>query len=242
MRQKTKGAIIRSKARWQEKGERNTRYFLNLEKRNHLRKTVTKLKVGDDKYTTDQFEILEEEKTFYESLYKSQNTNEHDLSGSTFFASGNIAPLKKEEQQLCEGLVSVNECANALTEFKNAKSPGIDGFSAEFYKFFWPELGTEMVSSFNHAFRSGTLSISQRRGIISLIPKKNKDKTLLDNLRPISLLNVDYKILTKTLAQRLEKVLPTVINPDQTGYVKGRFIGENVRLIRDIMFFTEHTK
>ena len=207
-----------------------------------MRKTVTKLKIGDDKYTTDQFEILEEEKTFYQSLYKSQNTNEHDLSGSTFLASGNIAPLKKEEQQLCEGLVSVNECANALKEFKNAKSPGTDGFSAEFYKFFWPELGTEMISSFNHAFRSGTLSISQRRGIISLIPKKNKDKTLLDNLRPISLLNVDYKILTKTLVKRLEKVLPTIINPDQTGYVKGRFIGENVRLIRDIMFFTEHTK
>ena len=92
-----------------------------------------------------------------------------------------------------------------------------------------------MVSSFNHAFRSGTLSISQRRGIISLIPKKNKDKTLLDNLRPISLLNVDYKILTKTLAKRLKKVLPTIINPDQTGYVKDRFIGENVRLINDIM-------
>ena len=71
MRQRTKGAIIRSKARWQEKGERNTRYFLNLEKRNHLRKTVAKLNVGDDKYTTDQFEILEEEKSFHESLYKS---------------------------------------------------------------------------------------------------------------------------------------------------------------------------
>ena len=94
-----------------------------------------------------------------------------------------------------------------------------------------------MVSSFNHAFRSGTLSISQRRGIISLIPKKNKDKTLLDNLRPISLLNVDYKILTKTLAKRLEKVLPTIINPDQTGYVKDRFIGENVRLINDNVFY-----
>ena len=69
-----------------------------------------------------------------------------------FFASGNIAPLKKEERQLCEGLVSVSECLNALKEFKKAKSPGTDGFSAEFYKFFWPELGTEMVSSFNHAF------------------------------------------------------------------------------------------
>ena len=64
-----------------------------------------------------------------------------------------------------------------------------------------------MVASFNYAFRTGTLSISQRRGIISLISKKNKDKTLLDNLRPVSLLSIDYKILTKTIAKRLEKVL-----------------------------------
>jgi len=78
-----------------------------------------------------------------------------------------------------------------------------------------------MVASFNYAFRTGTLSITQRRGIISLIPKTNKDKTLLENLRPVSLLNIDYKILTKTIAKRLEKVLPKNIKSDQTGYVKG---------------------
>ena len=83
-----------------------------------------------------------------------------------------------------------------------------------------------MIASFNYAFRTGTLSISQRRGIISLIPKKNKDKTLLENLRPVSLLNIDCKILTKTIAKRLEKKLPKIINSDQTGYVKGRFLGE----------------
>ena len=242
MRQKTKGVIIKGKARWREQGERNTRYFFNLEKRNQSRKAVTKLKVGNDKYTFDQFEILEEEKRFYETLYRSENIDEQSLSGSTFFKSENISPLKEEEIQMCEGLVSENECLNALKEFKNAKSPGSDGFSAEFYRFFWPELGPEMVASFNYGFRTGTLSISQRRGIISLIPKKNKDKTLLENLRPVSLLNIDYKILTKTIAKRLEKVLPKIINSDQTGYVKGRFIGENVRLIQDVMFFTEYTK
>ena len=99
-----------------------------------------------------------------------------------------------------------------------------------------------MVASFNYGFRTGTLSISQRRGIILLLPKKNKDKASLENLRPVSLLNIDYKILTKTIAKRLEKVLPKIINSDQTGYVKGRFIGENVRLIQDVMFFTEYTK
>ena len=76
---------------------------------------------------------------------------------------------------------------SALKEFKNGKSPGTDGFPAEFYKFFWPELGADKISSFNYAFRTGTLAISQRRGIISLIPKKNKEKSLLENLRTISL-------------------------------------------------------
>ena len=74
-----------------------------------------------------------------------------------------------------------------------------------------------MTESFNFAFQSRNLSISQRRGIISLIPKKFKDKTMLENLRPISLLNVDYKIITKAIAQRLEKVLQSLKNPDQTG-------------------------
>ena len=68
-----------------------------------------------------------------------------------------------------------------------------------------------------------------------------QNKCLLENLRPISLLNIDYKILTKTIAKRLEKVLPNVINPNQSGYIKGRFIGENVRLIHDIMYHTKQT-
>ena len=101
-------------------------------------------------------------------------------------------------------------------------------------------LQINMTISFNFTFDTGTLSISQRRGISTLlIPKPNKDTTSLENLRPISLLNVDHKILTKAIAKRLEKVLPKTINPDQTGHVKKRFIGENVRLILHIMSYTE---
>ena len=96
-----------------------------------------------------------------------------------------------------------------------------------------------MVDSFNYAFENGDMSISQKRGIISLIPKKNKDKKYLKNWRPISLLNNDYKIVTKAIALRLEKVLPTIISPNQTGYVKGRYIGENIRIIMDMMAFTK---
>ena len=88
---------------------------------------------------------------------------------------------------------------------------------------------------------SGSLLISQRRGIITRIPKPNKDTTPIENLRPISLLFIDYKILSKFIAKRLGKVLLKTINPDQTGYVENRYIGKNVRLISVIMSYTEET-
>ena len=83
------------------------------------------------------------------------------------------------------------------------------------------------------------VKLSKRRGIISLIPKKDKDKKYLKNWRPISLLNNDYKIVTKAVALCLEKVLPTIISSNQTGYVKGRYKGESIRIITDMMSFTE---
>ena len=101
----------------------------------------------------------------------------------------------------------MNECVEALKKFNKNKSPGTDGLTAEFYLRFWNELGKVMVDSFNYAFTTGLLSISQRQGIIRLIPKKDKNLLHLKNWRPVSLLNVDYKIATKALALRLKRVL-----------------------------------
>ena len=85
------------------------------------------------------------------------------------------------------------------------------------------------------------LSVEQRRGILSIIPKKDKDLRFLKNWRPLSLLNTDYKILTKVLATRLQTALNEIVSPDQNGYIKGRFIGENVRLITDIIDYKNRT-
>ena len=110
----------------------------------------------------------------------------------------------------------------------NVQSQGSDGFTCEFYKFFWDYVKQNVVESINYGFEKRQLSICQRRGIITLAPKKDKPTNLLGNLRPISFLTTDYKIATKAIAKRLEAVLPLVINDDQTGYIKGRYIGENV--------------
>ena len=144
-----------------------------------------------------------------------------------FFETENA--LSEDIAKTCEGVMSIHECEIALKTMENNKTPGTDGLTPEFYRYFWDLLGSFMVSSFNFAFRNGTLSFSQRQGIISLIPKKKKNTEYLKNWRPVSLLNVDYKIATKTIALRLEKILPNIIHPCQSGYVKGRFIAESIR-------------
>ena len=89
---------------------------------------------------------------------------------------------QKKSQKTCEGVMSVHECELALITMENNKTPGTDGLTPEFYRYSWNLLGSFMVSSFNYAFRNGTLSISQRQGIISLIPKKKKNNEYLKKL------------------------------------------------------------
>ena len=104
------------------------------------------------------------------------------------------------------------------------KLPGNDGSTAEFYFTFWPILGKAIVEAFNEGFETKTLSNSQRHGVITLIEKEGKDSLYMKNYRPITLLNVDYKILSKVLATRAKEVLEDIIHYDQVGYVKDRNI------------------
>ena len=150
--------------------------------------------------------------------------------------------LQEHENQELEDEISIDEVRNALKGFENNKSPGDDGFTKEFYEAFFDLLGNALLESFNAGFENGTLSVSQRQGIISLIPKDENNLTTLTNWCPITLLNVDYKILAKVIANRIESVLPKLIYSDQTGFIKGRFIGQNVRMLNDLLEYTDIKK
>ena len=115
------------------------------------------------------------------------------------------------------------------------KTPSSDGLPAEFYKVFWNDIADFFLKSINQAYHAGQLSVTQRRGIIKLIPKKDAEPYLIKNWRPISLLNCDYKIAAKAIANRFKHVLPDLIDNDQTGFLKGRFIGENIRLVDGVI-------
>ena len=140
---------------------------------------------------------------------------------------------------LLEGYITIEECAKVLKTFPAGKTPGDDGFTVEFYNCFFDLVIRDLVNSFSAAYNEGELSISQRRGVITLVPKEDSSLSDLSDWRPITLLNLDYKIASKVIAKRIERFLPKIIHSDQTGFVKGRYIGQNIRLINDIM---EQTK
>ena len=90
------------------------------------------------------------------------------------------------------------------------------------------------------SYKKGTLYRSAKRGVISLIPKQGKDQLELASWRPLCLLNLDYKLLTKMLTNRLKTHLQEVIGTQQTGYVPGRFIGINLRKLIDMLLYIEN--
>ena len=235
---RTKGAILRAKCRWHNEGERNTKYFLNLEKRHFKNCVISQLKTGENEFVTSDKEILHQCENFYRDLYKSRiSEQQSEPSNFNFFEDTNT--LNADEKESCEGLLTNAECLDALKSMEPEKTPGSDGIPAEFYKVFWNDISEHLVTSINHAYQKEQFSVTQRRGIIKLIPKKDAEPSLIKNWRPITLLNCDYKIAAKALANRLKKVLPKLVNSDQTGFMKGRFIGENIRLIDGVINFAE---
>jgi hypothetical protein len=131
------------------------------------------------------------------------------------------------------------ELLYTLQKSKNNKSPGSDGYTAEFVKNFWRDIGYFLLRSINYAYTNNTFSITKKQGVITCLPKPGKPRNTLKNWRPISLLNISYKLISSCTAEKHKPVLCTLIHSHQTGLLPGRFIGENIRLMHNIMFETE---
>ena len=155
------------------------------------------------KITQNQNEIQKAQKDFYSKLYEKQK----EQNSSINFFNDSINKLTDLDKNKCEGKLTEYECSIALKDMKNQKSPGSDGISTEFYKIFWKDIKTFLINSFNYSFDHNNLTELQKQGLITLIPKQCKDSTLLANWRPITLLNVDFKIAQKQWPTELNQYL-----------------------------------
>ena len=204
------GIIVRARIRWSEKGEKSNKYFLNMEKRNSKKKQCRRLVLEDGQVITNQSDISNLQRDFYKQIYESR-LNHNNLEDNMFFKCKNIPTLNDEGKHLCEGDISRGEYFNALNKMPKNKSPGNDGLSSEWYLCFWNSIGTFLAMVLNTGLNKGEMSNSQRQAVITLIEKDGKDRCKLTNWRPISLLNVDYKIVSKALTSRLCKVISSIV-------------------------------
>ena len=187
---------------------------------------------------SDTYDVISETHRFYKSLYSAEPMD--DNAQREIFDSYPLPKLPVEELDTCDTPLTEHELYQALSSMENNKSPGIDGLSNNFYKFFWPLFGTELTAIYNYAFQHGSLSVTQQRGIITLVFKKG-DRTKLKNWRPITLLTTDYKILTKALANRLKSVLHLIVHPDKTAWIPNRTINDNVSLLCDAIHYANES-
>ena len=148
-------------------------------------------------------------------------------------------PKLNENQTLkCEGAITECELLKALTSIDNDKSPGKDGITKEFYIKFWDVVKEPLCTSIQQWFIAGELSTFQKQAITKLIEKKDRDKRFIKNWQPISLLNVDIKLISKVLASCLISVFSSIVNENQVAYINNRFISESGRLISSVLEIT----
>ena len=145
--------------------------------------------------------ILQTVIEFHHDLY---GFSETDYKTSNIFFE-TVDKISFEDRFICEGLLTYEECLEALKLMASNKSPGLDGLPVEFYKKFFCLFGPKLVDYYNYAFVWGRLTLSQRQALITLLCKNFDLHMLLTQWRPISLLTIDYKIISEAMSLRLKK-------------------------------------
>lgn len=185
--------------------------------------------------TIDPLKINDEFRDYITSLYSSE-TNAGMQDFDSFFSSLEIPQVRSDIVEQLEKPVTAIELVSAIKSMQAGKCPGPDGFPLEFYRCFQHKLAPVLIEMFNESFAISKLPPTLTQASISLILKKDKDPLSCSSYRPISLLNVDFKLLSKMLALRLETVLPSIISPDQTGFIKNRHSFFNLRRLFNTIY------
>ena len=190
------GAKIRSKERFYHDDEKPTKYFFNLENHRQSQKSISELVDEQGVRHNTHKDVMKHIADFYEDLYTFEPMNAK--AQETLLNTINRY-LPEEVSAGLKGPLTLDECYRAMAGMERRKSPGSDGLPVEFYLLFWEIIGEDLVEVLNHSYEVSVLPSSMRQAMITLAYKKG-DKDRLGNWRPISLLNVDYKIGSKSLA------------------------------------------
>ncbi|KAK3562784.1 hypothetical protein QTP86_009285 [Hemibagrus guttatus] len=203
---KTQGALVRSWFKGANEMDTPSQFFFGLEKKNGQSSFMHTLHTEDGRHITNSNDIRVYATNFYKDLYKSDYRDNMELLDVFYRGLIKVSP---ENNAALEGPLVLEELQAALNSMAGGRAPEIDGLPAEFYKFFWRELGEDLLEVLNESYREIRLPLSSRRAVITLLPKKGNLQDI-KNCRPVSLLCTDYKIMSKALANRLRDIMDSI--------------------------------
>lgn len=234
MSQFTTQLLLRSRSRFFEQGDKTSKLLAHRLRQISDSQLISRIDTGT-RITSDPAEINNTFMEFYKLLYSSDFPDTPpDLR--SFFDKIDTPTLDQNLAKDLERPVTTSELAEAVKSLQSGKSPGPDGFPADFYKLFWKQLAPHILEMFTESFYLGILPHTLNQASISLLLKKGKDPLQCGSYRPISLLNADFKLLSKVLARRLETALPTIISLDQTGFIRNRHSFSNLRGVFNVVY------
>ena len=213
----------RTARKWYNEGELSSKYFFNLMSRKNNDEIKVILNDNGDEIT-DAREVGDSIRQFYKNLYESV-PDQLDINDDLF---SHVQPLDPAEANHIGARITIDELEATLRGCSDS-APGPDGIPYSFIKHFWSTFGNVLLDAWNYSLAVNELPPSHKLSYLRLIPKAGKDSRLISNLRPITLSNTDHKLITKTYAKKLTELVMPSIGAEQTAYIPGRLINDNVR-------------
>ncbi|CAN1253995.1 Transposon TX1 uncharacterized 149 kDa protein [Linum perenne] len=228
----------KARIRWLKEGDCNTAYFHKVVATRRARNHIHALKDSSGIPQTDESIKRNIAVNFYRNLFSSEHPIGFRLPD---FLHGFPRKVTHSMNDRLLAFVSDEEIRKSVFDMGPSQAPGIDGFTAAFFQTYWHIIKKDICEAVRAFFHSGKLLKGINRTIISLIPKVDQPSDM-KQLRPISLCQVLYKIISKILACRLGKILPSIIGSHQTGFVKNRRITDNVIIAHEVMHYLKNKR
>lgn len=212
--------------------EANTqsKFFLRLANQAKDPATMDQLEINGQ-ITCDKQKIFQHVQQTYQQSFSDQNNIQVEPSHILY---QNLPLLSQANRDFCEKQITEEEILESINNAQINRAAGFDGIPIEFYKCFWQDLKSLLIKLINNFQQTSQLPKSMKKIIIKPIPKPG-DRNQLKNWRPISLMNTDYKIISRIYSKKLSSVLGSLLSSDQSYCIPGRTIYDNLHLIRNVI-------
>ena len=211
--------ISKTKSWFFEKINRIDKPLGQLIKKKREKTQINRIRNEKEEVTTDTAEIQRIMRDYYKQLHANKMDNLEDMN--KFLEKHNLLRLNQEEIENINRPITSTEIETVIKNLPTNKSPGPHGFTGESYQTFREELTPILLKLFQNIAGGGTLLNSFYEATITLIPKPDKDVTEKENYKPVSLMNIDAKILNKILPNRIQQHTKRIIPHDQVGFIPG---------------------